>query len=68
MYLAHSVPPDTKYSLAKAQVIYELAQAETANLGHLRQRLGLDPSCLSRILGRFKPDALVDTATPAKTQ
>ncbi len=54
---------DTPYSLTEARVVYELAQADTVDLLDLRRRLGLDPSYLSRILGRFKADGMLEART-----
>ncbi len=51
----------TPYSLTEARVIYDLAQVDRTDLLDLRRRLGLDPSYLSRIVGRFKADGLVET-------
>jgi DNA-binding MarR family transcriptional regulator/GNAT superfamily N-acetyltransferase len=47
------------YSLAEGRVIYELAQAKQVATTDLRQRLGLDPGYLSRILARFEADGVV---------
>jgi DNA-binding MarR family transcriptional regulator len=55
---------DTPYTLTEARVIYELAQAEAVDLLELRHRLGIDPSYLTRIVQRFKQDAIL-TARPA---
>jgi DNA-binding MarR family transcriptional regulator len=54
---------DTPYTLTEARVIYELAQSETVGLLELRRRLGIDPSYLTRILRRFKYDAIVTAST-----
>jgi DNA-binding MarR family transcriptional regulator/GNAT superfamily N-acetyltransferase len=54
---------ETPYSLTEARVIFELAQSDTTDLVDLRRRLGLDAGYLSRILGRFKSDGLVETVT-----
>lgn len=57
---------DTPYTLTEARVIYELAQSETLDLLELRRRLGIDPSYLTRILQRFRYDAIVTaSAAPA---
>jgi DNA-binding MarR family transcriptional regulator len=53
---------DTRYTLTEARVIYELAQRETMDLLELRHSLGIDPSYLTRILQRFKQDAIVTAA------
>ena len=54
---------DTPYTLTEARVIYELAQSETLDLLELRRRLGIDPSYLTRILQRFRYDAIVTAST-----
>jgi DNA-binding MarR family transcriptional regulator/GNAT superfamily N-acetyltransferase len=56
---------DTPYSLTEARVIFELAQAGSAELADLRASLGLDSGYLSRIMNRFKADGLVDTGPSA---
>jgi len=48
------------YNLTEARVIYELAQVDRMDLLDLRRRLGLDPSYLSRIVGRFRADGLLE--------
>jgi DNA-binding MarR family transcriptional regulator/N-acetylglutamate synthase-like GNAT family acetyltransferase len=50
---------DTPYSLTEARVIFELAQQDRVEVAALRTELGLDPGYLSRILARFKREALV---------
>ena len=52
---------DTPYSLTEARVIFELAQSDATDLADLRRRLELDAGYLSRILARFRTDAVVDT-------
>lgn len=47
------------YSLTEARVIFELAQAETTAVGHLREGLDVDAGYLSRILGRFERRGVV---------
>lgn len=55
----------TRFSLVEARLLYELARhAEPGGragtgVSDLRQRLGLDPGYLSRILGRLENDGLV---------
>lgn len=49
----------TPYSLTQARVLFELAQADSADVADLRTRLGLDAGYLSRILARFESDGLV---------
>jgi DNA-binding MarR family transcriptional regulator/N-acetylglutamate synthase-like GNAT family acetyltransferase len=49
----------TPYSLTEARVLFELAQAESCEVGALRRAVGIDAGYLSRILGRFEADGLV---------
>ncbi len=49
----------TRFSLAEARIIYELAQAASHEVVELRRRLELDPGYLSRILARFERRGLV---------
>jgi DNA-binding MarR family transcriptional regulator/GNAT superfamily N-acetyltransferase len=49
----------TPYSLTDARVLFEVARADTVDTLGLRQRLGLDPGYLSRILARFEAGGLV---------
>jgi DNA-binding MarR family transcriptional regulator/N-acetylglutamate synthase-like GNAT family acetyltransferase len=49
----------TPYSLAEARVLFELAQAEHAEVADLRRRLDIDAGYLSRILGRLETAGLV---------
>jgi DNA-binding MarR family transcriptional regulator/GNAT superfamily N-acetyltransferase len=49
----------TPYSLTEARVLFELAQPGQVSTLDLRQRLGLDPGYLSRILARFEAGGLV---------
>jgi DNA-binding MarR family transcriptional regulator/GNAT superfamily N-acetyltransferase len=49
----------TQYSLTEARVIFELAQREATEVGHLREVLDVDGGYLSRILSRFDADGLV---------
>jgi DNA-binding MarR family transcriptional regulator/GNAT superfamily N-acetyltransferase len=57
---------ETPYTLTEARVIYELAQSEALDQLMLRRRLDLDPGYLSRIIGRFKTDELVQTEASAE--
>jgi len=50
---------DTPYSLTEARVIFELARAESTEVGALRASLDIDAGYLSRILARFEADGLV---------
>jgi DNA-binding MarR family transcriptional regulator/GNAT superfamily N-acetyltransferase len=58
--LLHAGLLDTPYSLTEARVIFELAQREPQDLVDLRRALDLDSGYLSRIMGRFRADGLVD--------
>ncbi len=49
----------TDYSLTEARVLYELAQAESLDVGALRDAVAIDAGYLSRILARFEEKALV---------
>jgi DNA-binding MarR family transcriptional regulator/GNAT superfamily N-acetyltransferase len=50
----------TPYSLTEARVLFELGQPGPVGTLDLRQRLGLDPGYLSRILARFEGAGLVE--------
>jgi DNA-binding MarR family transcriptional regulator/GNAT superfamily N-acetyltransferase len=50
---------DTPYSLTEARVIFELARADSTEVGALRASLDIDAGYLSRILARFEADGLV---------
>lgn len=50
---------DTDHSLAEARVLFESAQRQTWERSALQERLGMDPSFLSRVLGRLENDGLV---------
>jgi DNA-binding MarR family transcriptional regulator/GNAT superfamily N-acetyltransferase len=50
---------DTPYSLTEARVMFELARADTTEVGTLRAALDIDAGYLSRILARFEADGLV---------
>ena len=51
---------DSPYGLTEARVLYELARGEVSEPGLVAERLGLDPSYLSRILTRFERDGLLE--------
>ncbi len=55
---------DTEHSLTEARVIFELAQRERWERQELRDRLDIDASFLSRVLGRLQGKGLV-TARPS---
>lgn len=50
---------DTEHSLTEARVIFELAQRDRWERSYLRQRLGIDASFLTRVLGRLEEKGLV---------
>src|SRR5215469_12488339 len=50
---------DTPYSLTEARVIFELARADSTEVGALRVALDIDAGYLSRILARFEADGMV---------
>lgn len=57
---------DSPYQLTEARVLFELNQADALDLRELRRRLDIDPSYLTRIVGRFKSDGLIDAAPSAQ--
>ncbi len=50
---------NTPYSLTEARVIFELARADSTEVGALRACMDIDAGYLSRILARFEADGLV---------
>ncbi|MFI0979525.1 GNAT family N-acetyltransferase [Streptomyces sp. NPDC021093] len=53
------------YTLTESRVLYELAHDPRTDAADLRSRLRLDAGYLSRLLGRFERDGLVErTASP----
>lgn len=56
----------TDHSLTEARLIYELAQRDSWERAELRQRLGMDPSFLTRVLSRLESDGLV-VSSPSET-
>jgi DNA-binding MarR family transcriptional regulator/GNAT superfamily N-acetyltransferase len=53
------------YTLTEARVLYELAHAPRTDAADLRGELSLDAGYLSRMLGRFEKDELVERAPSA---
>jgi len=49
----------TKYSLAEARVIYELATRPQPNSKEIADGLGMDPGYLSRVLSKFESSDLI---------
>lgn len=56
----------TDHSLTEARVIYELAQRNSWERAELRQRLGMDPSFLTRVLSGLIDEGLV-ASSPSET-
>jgi DNA-binding MarR family transcriptional regulator/N-acetylglutamate synthase-like GNAT family acetyltransferase len=56
---------DTDHSLAEARVLFELAQQQTWERSVLQERLGMDPSFLSRVLRRLENEGLVMSSPSA---
>lgn len=52
----------TTHTLAEARVIFELAQADRWERAALKERLGMDASFLTRVLGRLEEQSLVNIA------
>lgn len=56
---------ETEYTLAEARVIFELAQREWWERLELKNRLGMDASFLTRVVGRLEDAGLVVSAPSA---
>jgi len=50
---------NTKYTLAQARVLYELATRDEPQANEIADELGMDPGYLSRILARFRTSGLL---------
>ncbi|MFI7338291.1 GNAT family N-acetyltransferase [Streptomyces sp. NPDC050085] len=59
-YSRHLYAP---YTLTESRVLYELAHAEVVDAADLRTQLSLDAGYLSRILGKFEREGLVERAS-----
>jgi DNA-binding MarR family transcriptional regulator/GNAT superfamily N-acetyltransferase len=53
----------TDYTLAEARVLYELASRTAPKAAEIAEALGVDPGYLSRLLGKFERDGLLQKKT-----
>src|SRR5271156_5005048 len=54
---------NSDYSLAEARVLYELANRAAPKASEIAEGLGMDPGYLSRLLGKFDRDGLLQKKT-----
>jgi DNA-binding MarR family transcriptional regulator/GNAT superfamily N-acetyltransferase len=54
---------NSEYSLAEARVLYELATRGAPKASEIAEGLGMDPGYLSRLLGKFDRDGLLQKKT-----